>query len=220
MSALHFFDMDGTLLPGTSASLELATQIGARERVHELEARAARGEIDNLEFTKICHALWRELVQDHIVTAFQSAPWISSIKRVWSDIAERGEYVAVISMSPAFFVDQLADWGAHVTFGSRVLIDDELDLAGVLTTESKCRIARSLMARFHVGPESCVAYGDSISDTALFRTVAHTVSVNGDTHIAHLAKRHYVGVDLAEAYALGRGMIDSLCEYRIDGIAR
>lgn len=208
MSALHLFDMDGTLLPGTSASLELATRIGARDRVHQLEGRAARGEIDNREFHKSCHRLWQQLVDDDIAEAFRCAPWINNIRQVWSDINERGEYVAVISMSPAFFVDQLADWGAHVTIGSRVSIEDKLDPAGVLTTESKCHIARSLMTRFDVSPQFCVAYGDSISDSALFRLVEHTVSVNGDVHIEHLAKHHYVGTDLAEAYALGRMSID------------
>ncbi len=36
-AALHVFDMDGTLLPGTSASIEIARFVGGKAWVHALE---------------------------------------------------------------------------------------------------------------------------------------------------------------------------------------
>jgi phosphoserine phosphatase len=64
------------------------------------------------------------------------------------------------------------------------------------------RIAGRLCVEFGVDPADCVAYGDSMSDAALFAIVPETVAVNADHHLAGLARHSYTGGDLREAYAL------------------
>jgi phosphoserine phosphatase len=46
--SLHVFDMDGTLLKGTTASLQIARHLGCTRELAELEARFAAGEVDRL----------------------------------------------------------------------------------------------------------------------------------------------------------------------------
>jgi phosphoserine phosphatase len=43
------FDMDGTLLPGTTACLQIAREAGVENELTELEASFARGEITTLD---------------------------------------------------------------------------------------------------------------------------------------------------------------------------
>ena len=50
MTALFVFDMDGTLLPGSTASLELAGALGALDDLHALEARFTAGDLDTRGF--------------------------------------------------------------------------------------------------------------------------------------------------------------------------
>lgn len=59
---LHVFDMDGTLLKGTTASLQIAQLVGSTPELAELEAGFAAGEIDTRGFSATVHEQWRGLL--------------------------------------------------------------------------------------------------------------------------------------------------------------
>ncbi len=206
MARLHLFDMDGTLLHGSSANVELARVLGVVERFEELDARFAAGVLDVPGYARRAYRMWSTLTQEQVAAAFEAAPWLAGIREVWSDIRSRGEYCAVISLSPGFFVRRLLEWGAHAAFGARFpeppFAGAPLDVSGVLVPESKVLITDRLCARYGVRRQDCVAYGDSMSDAMLFRAVPVSVAVNGDRHVTSLATLSYTGRDLREAYAL------------------
>ncbi len=208
MTVLHIFDMDGTLLRGSSASIELARRLGCLEIVLEHERAAAHGEITNHQFHELCHPLWIDASDADVDAAFAAAPWMEGIREVWTDIAARGEHSAVISMSPSFWVERLLQWGvgsAHAT--EAVLGQLVVDHRKILTAASKVIITQRLREERTLAIEDCVAYGDSKSDAELFSLLQHTVAVNGDAHVEHLARASYRGNDMREAYALGRKLI-------------
>lgn len=104
-------------------------------------------------------------------------------------------------------VDAGGSRGADATYGSRwpsVPFRELPDPAGILSAEAKVRIADELCAQFGVSRGECVAYGDSMSDAALFRAVPVSVAVNADGHLRGLASAEYVGRDLRDAYGLVR----------------
>ncbi|WP_314176092.1 HAD family hydrolase [Streptomyces winkii] len=237
---LHLFDLDGTLIHGSSAAVEISRQLGLDEEIRELELAFAAGGMTPPEFAARACALWSELTEDHITAAFMEAPWLSGIREVWAEIRERGERSAVISLSPDFFVGRLllqapppGRWttspaapdavpnstahtaetartartggGADATYGSRwpaVPFRELPDPSGILSAEAKVRIADELCAEFGVSRSECVAYGDSMSDAALFAAVPVSVAVNADGHVRGLASAEYEGRDLREAYGL------------------
>ncbi|OEU90297.1 hypothetical protein DB35_03205 [Streptomyces abyssalis] len=247
-SRLHLFDLDGTLIHGSSAAVEISHQLGLDDEIRELELAFAAGGMTPPDFAARACAMWSELTEDHVTAAFLEAPWLSGIREVWDDIRERGERSAVISLSPDFFVsrllvqaprpraargaadtaadtagparrtdlradavtDAVADArgrGADATYGSRwpaVPFREVPDPAGILSAEAKVRIADELCAQFGVSRSECVAYGDSMSDAALFAAVPVSVAVNGDGHLRGLASAEYEGEDLREAYGLVR----------------
>ena len=195
MTVLHVFDMDGTLLRGTSASLELARHGGADDVVHDLERLSAAGRLANVEFHRRTHPLWQNLTPQLIDVAFEQAPWISHLRTVWDDIARRGETAIVISMSPLFFVQRLSRWGAGQVFASDNRIGAPFDETLILEEGGFSR-------------EQVVAYGDSYTDVPLFRTGLHSVSVNATPALERLASRRYCGEDLRGAYRLARSLVD------------
>ncbi|OPX04994.1 HAD family hydrolase, partial [Gordonia sp. i37] len=89
MSVLHVFDMDGTLLRGTSASIELARHTRVSEQLDVLEKLSAAGELSNVEFHRRTHPLWQGLTDTEIDTVFTAAPWIGHLRTVFDDIAGR-----------------------------------------------------------------------------------------------------------------------------------
>ncbi|MCF3141893.1 HAD family hydrolase [Streptomyces platensis] len=208
MSKLHLFDMDGTLLHGSAAAVEISRQLGLDREIGELERGFAAGQLTPVQFAQRACALWAaELTELQVAAAFDGAPWLTGIREVWADIRARGERCAVISLSPAFFVERLLAWGADAAHGSRwpaVPIRQAVEPAGILTSAAKVRIADELCVRYGLTRADCVAYGDSLSDAELFAAVPRSVAVNADHHVSDLASYAYAGRDLREAYALVR----------------
>ncbi|MFF3713383.1 HAD family hydrolase [Streptomyces phaeochromogenes] len=207
MARLHLFDLDGTLLHGTSAPVEISRQLGLEAETVALDEAIGAGLIGPPEYATQVHALWRDLTEAHVATAFVSAPWLEGIQDVWADIRGSGDYCAVVSLSPSFFVERLTGWGAHAAYGSRfpaVPFTEPVNPAGLLSAAAKVRIADRLCAEFGVARADCVAYGDSMSDMDLFGVVPVSVAVNADLHLEGLATHSYMGRDLRDAYELVR----------------
>ncbi|MEV0219429.1 HAD-IB family phosphatase [Streptomyces sp. NPDC050704] len=208
MARLHLFDLDGTLLHGTSAPVEISRQLGLEAETVALDEAVGAGLIGPPEYAAEVYALWTDLTEAHVAAAFAGAPWLSGIEDVWAEIRGRGDYCAVVSLSPSFFVERLTGWGVHAAYGSRfpaVPFTEPVDPAGILSAAAKVRIADRLCEEFGVERADCVAYGDSMSDRDLFGAVPVSVAVNADQHVAGLATHSYVGLDLRDAYELVRG---------------
>lgn len=202
---LHLFDLDGTLIRGSAAAVEISRQLGVSAEIAELEREFLTSGLAPDEFAVRARELWAELTAAQVETAFEGAPWLAGIREVWADIRARGDYCAVITLSPDFFVERLLPWGAHATHGSRwpaLPFTGPVDRAGILDTAAKVRIANELCTRFGVRLEDCVAFGDSMSDAAIFASVPRAVAVNADHHLAGLATHTYRGGDLREAFDL------------------
>jgi phosphoserine phosphatase len=206
---LHVFDMDGTLLRGSTASMQIAQLLGNVQALTALEAKLLGGDIDSRAFGVAIHSTWQDLTPALVVAAFAASPWLRSIREVCDDIRARGEKSAVITMSPDFFAAHLSDLGFDDVVASRfpaLPFAAPVDPAGILTAEDKVRIVGELLARHQLPWDQCVAYGDSWSDAPLFRRLTRTVAVNADAHLDGIAAARYHGDDLAEAYALARAL--------------
>ncbi|MFD0267095.1 HAD family hydrolase [Streptomyces sp. NPDC127106] len=205
MTLLHLFDLDGTLMYGSAAPVELSRQLGLGAEIAELERSFGAREIGPQEFSVAAHALWAGLTPVHVRAAFDGSPWLAGIRDVWQEIRERGDYCAVISLSPSFFVELLLEWGAHAAHGSvfpEVPFTRPVDVTGILTPKDKVTVADRLCSRFGVGRADCVAYGDSATDAVLFDAVPVSVAVNARPALAERATYVYEGRDLRDAYQL------------------
>ncbi|GAA1572511.1 MULTISPECIES: HAD family hydrolase [Streptomyces] len=205
MTRLHLFDLDGTLMYGSAAPVEISRQLGLGAEIAELERAFSARKLDPPQFSLAVHALWAELTTAHVRAAFDGSPWLSGIREVWSEIRERGEFCAVVSLSPSFFVELLLEWGAHAAHGSlfpQVPFIGPMDVAGILTPKDKVTVADRLCERFGLARTDCVAYGDSATDEVLFEAVPVSVAVNARPFLAERATHVYEGRDLREAYQL------------------
>ncbi|MEV6780540.1 HAD family hydrolase [Streptomyces syringium] len=205
MTRLHLFDLDGTLMYGSAAAIEISRQLGVEREIDELERGFATGKLTPPRFAALAVELWADLTEAQVAAAFEGAPWLSGIREVWADIQARGERCAVISLSPGFFVERLLTWGADAAHGSlwpAVPFREPVNPAGILDAAAKVRIADELCEKFGLSRGDCVAYGDSMSDARLFEVVPVSVAVNADHHVRDVAVHAYTGRDLREAYEL------------------
>ncbi|MER6212588.1 MULTISPECIES: HAD family hydrolase [unclassified Streptomyces] len=205
MTLLHLFDLDGTLMYGSAAPVEISRQLGLEAEIAQLERAFGAKEIGPQDFSQAVREMWADLTPLHVRAAFDGAPWLAGIRDVWQEISERGDYCAVISLSPSFFVELLLEWGAHAAHGSvfpDVPFTRPVDVAGILTPEGKLTVADRLCERFGVTRADCVAYGDSMTDAVLFGALPRSVAVNARPYLVERATHVYEGRDLREAYQL------------------
>ncbi|WP_030905332.1 HAD family hydrolase [Streptomyces sp. NRRL F-5126] len=205
---LHLFDVDGTLIRGSAAAVEISRQLGVTAQIEELEHEFITAGLPAADFAVRAREIWADLTLAHVTAAFEQAPWLDGIRDVWADIRARGDYCAVISLGPSFFVERLLDWGVHAAHASvwpAVPFTEPVEPSGILSPAAKVHTASRLCGELGLRLEDCVAYGDSMSDAELFRVVPSAVAVNADHHVADIATHSYSGGDLRDAYALVRG---------------
>jgi phosphoserine phosphatase len=208
---LHVFDMDGTLLSGTTAPLLIAEQLGAVDELVALETELGAGRLTTVGFAEAAHRLWSALDGDAVRAAFAGGTWLHGIPQVLADIRRRGEQAMVITMSPNFFAELLLDWGFDAVESSRfppVPFVTALDTGGILTPDDKPRLVTAYCRQRGIGLDRCVAYGDSLSDEPLFALLDRTVAVNASPALEQVAAARYRGTDLWPAYRCGRRLLD------------
>ncbi len=205
MGKLHVFDMDGTLMKG-SACLHISDHVGKLSEVNQIEEAWSRGEVGHVEFFELCLPLWGRISDEDVNEIFAKSPWYKNVQKVFHDIRARGEYSAVITLSPMFFGSRLREWGATTAHGAEVYGGETPDPKLVLSPDSKVNIVQGLIREYEVMPSDCIAYGDSSSDIPLFKTLSNTVAINGSEAIRVLSAATYDGDDIWEAYLIGRAV--------------
>lgn len=200
---LHIFDLDGTLIHGSTASLEIAKVTGTTAELTELEASFGAGEIETRQFAHAIGQLWRGLSSEIVEQAMLATPFLNGISEVVQDIRARGERSALITMTPNFFADRMSVFGfdhiAGSVFPSLPLAEDpnpEL----ILVPESKVSITAEWLQLYDLSWHECAAYGDSLSDLPLFAQLETTIAINASESLQALSSHIYTGKSLWEAY--------------------
>ncbi len=206
----HIFDMDGTLLRGTTASLLLAQLLGTENALRALEERFGADKHTTVEFAQNLHATRGVVPAEAAVEAFANAPLLDNVEAVLRDIQARGERACLITLSPNCFAELFLPLGFDAVYSSSFPRDARIpfDPGKILYFEDKPRLARVFCEAHGLRLEEAVAYGDSISDVFLFETVGYRISVNGDHHLRDLCDIEIRGNDLYEAYRAARRYID------------
>jgi phosphoserine phosphatase len=200
---LFVFDMDGTLLMGTTACIEIAKVSGTLAELDSLELKFASGEIDAFCFAQNIGALWGMVDAQVVRSAFDATPKLANIKAVTSLIRQGGGKSCLITMSPDFYADLFYEYGFDFIGASRFprSPNENVKREHVLNPADKATIVRRWCSQLGFDLNQCVAFGDSMSDYLLFKALRHTVSINGDSTLRDLARYHYEGSDLHEAFS-------------------
>jgi phosphoserine phosphatase len=199
---LFVFDMDGTLLIGTTACIEIAKAAGTLDRLDILERQFADGKIDAFCFAQQIGALWGMVDEQLVKAAFEATPKLDNIKAVTALIRRGGGTSGLITMSPDFYARLFYDYGFDFIGASQFprTLEEEILPEKILNPKDKAVIVRKWCSQLGLEMSKCVAFGDSMSDYLLFKELEHTVSVNGDPTLRSLARYRYEGLDLQDAF--------------------
>lgn len=177
-----FFDVDGTLVPGTSSSVFLAGFLGHRDELAEAEDGYASGALDNRQVSELDAAGWAGVPERQVLGWLDGLPLVSGIAETVAWCWSNGlvPVLATLAWSPVG--SYLADrFGFHSFSGPR------LETAGGRFTGRVARhfdeydkrdFALAWARELELDPLSCGALGDSRSDLPLFASVGVAVAFN------------------------------------------
>jgi phosphoserine phosphatase len=140
--------------------------------------------------------------EELVRTAFEATPKLENIRAVTASIRRGGGTSCLITMSPDFYAHLFYEFGFDFIGASQFprSLEDEISPDKILNPRDKAVLVKKWCSQLGFDMNRCVAFGDSMSDYLLFKELEHTVAVNGDPALKGLARYHYDGLDLQEAF--------------------
>lgn len=209
MTTAAFFDLDGTLIPG-SANIPLAKAAFRRGFVSKTDLakdlrnglsfllKGATDERSEQVRDRILHAVAGRRASD-VEALGQSfiTDLVASIKPAMAEVLDRhgalGHDRIVISASPTEIVARLAhEAGLEDGVGTTAARDAEGVYTGELSgpfcyKQGKVEVMATLAAERGYDLASCYAYSDSASDLPMLEAVGHPVAVNPEPELREIA---------------------------------
>jgi phosphoserine phosphatase len=200
MRAVAFFDVDGTLVPGTSSAVHLAGYLGHAEAVAEAEAGWDAGLLEARYVEELDARGWAG------TSEVQIREWLTALPLV-DGIAEVVEWCVDHDVIPALATLAWHPVGVYLceTFGFVEACGPALEVrdgiyTGIPLTSYDSEVKRDFAQRFAAergfSLDRCVAVGDSLSDLPLFADVGLAVAFNATERARALADVEVTGRDL------------------------
>jgi phosphoserine phosphatase len=200
------FDLDGTLLRGTSVSLYLAERIGRGEPVAELERRFRAHEISNRVVADTTAAWFAGRDRAAVWEELAGAPWISGLDETMAALTAAGSRLLLATVTWRFAGEALRRrCGFDAACGTGMHAPGGL-LSGRVSRyfddADKVRFVERWCARHDVDMRAVAAVGDSRSDVPLFRRVGMAIALNATEEARAVAARAIDSDDLRDLLPL------------------
>jgi phosphoserine phosphatase len=180
---LACFDLDGTLVRGTSVSRHLADRFGRGEGMAELERRYAAGEISNSVVAEEQARDFRGMPLPRVVGKLDDIACIEGIDATLAALRERGIESLLGTVTWSFAAEEFRRrHGFLAVSGTEIDLDpDGLPTGGVkrhFDEWDKLKFVAAYCEANGIDLAECVAVGDSRSDVPLFEAVGLSIALN------------------------------------------
>jgi phosphoserine phosphatase len=179
-----FFDLDGTLLRGTTVSLLTAEWLGRRGELDELEQRYAEGAISNAVIAERSAPWFAGRSPAEVERSLAAGPWIDGVGETVDALHAAGVHVvlATVTLRAAAQV-VAARFGFDDWCGTELAVADG-HFTGALSrhcdAEDKAGFVEDVCALRGVSVSEAAAVGDSRSDLPMFERVGFSIALNAD----------------------------------------
>jgi uncharacterized protein len=203
-----FFDLDGTLVRGTSVSIVTANWLGRRGALDELERRYSEGLITNAVVAETSAGWFEGRRVEEVIEALAEAPWIEGIPDVVAELRSTGAYVVLATVTWRFAAEAVADrYGFDAYCGTEMPVKDGR-LVGLVRrhfdAEHKAAFVDRVCAERGASPSRAAAVGDSRSDLPMFARVGFSIALNADDEARQAATVSIETDDLRDVLPLLR----------------
>lgn len=192
------FDLDGTLLRGTTVLRLLATHLGHAKEVAELDRAISAGEISSQVIADRSAAWFAGCSVAEMGDVLATGPWIQGIAETVSALSDAGTRVLLGTITWRFAAELLGDqFGFDAVSGTELHADGDAlrgTIARHFDEHDKARFVEDWCGANGFTFEQVAAVGDSRSDIPLFERVDRAVALNA-TPDAKRAATHTLNSD-------------------------
>ncbi len=176
------FDLDGTLLRGTSVSQRLGDWMGRGPLIEELEQRFRAGEISNRQVADTSAEWFAGVAPEEVWAQLEPAPWIDGIEETVAALVAAGCRVLLGTVTWRFAAEMLQRrYGFHAVSGTEMEVEDGV-LSGTVSRYfdefDKVRFVEEWCREHGHAIEEVAAVGDSRSDVPLFERAGYAIALN------------------------------------------
>lgn len=180
---LACFDLDGTLVCGTSVSQHLADRCGHAKSMEELERRYAAGEISNSVVADQQALFYRGMHLSQVVAQLGDIVCIEGIDATLVDLRQRQIDSLLCTVTWSFAAEEFRRrHGFAAVSGTEIALDPDGVLTGAVKRHfdewDKLRFVTSYCEANRIDLAEVLAVGDSRSDIPLFEAVGFSVALN------------------------------------------
>ena len=187
-----FFDVDGTLVPGTSSSEHVARHLGGLPAAAAAQAAYDEGRIDCARWCELDARTWAGSTPERARAVLEQLPLIAGIDEVVAWCREHDLLPTLGTLAWEPVGRHLCErFGFARATGPRLEEVDGRYTGGVAAhfdEHDKRDSALALAAELGVAIEDCAAVGDSRSDVPLFAVVGMPVALNATPALRALAR--------------------------------
>jgi phosphoserine phosphatase len=198
--AIAFFDVDGTLVPGTSSAIHLAGYLGHADAVAEAEAAWDAGLVEGRYVEELDARGWAGTSEAQVREWLTQLPLVDGIGEVvaWCIAHDVVPALATLAWQPVGVY--LCDTFGFVDASGPTLEVHEGTYTGLSLATCDEYMKRDFALRFAkdrgLTLENCAAIGDSRSDLPLFAEAGLAVAFNANEQARALAHVEVQGSDL------------------------
>ncbi|HEY7934206.1 MAG TPA: HAD-IB family phosphatase [Solirubrobacteraceae bacterium] len=203
------FDLDGTLLRGTSVSVLLARWLGRASEISELERAFGAGEISN-SIVADTQAEW--LAGRTTADAWrvlEKGPWIGGMAETLQTLSCSRVELLLATITWSFAAEMLRERHGFAAVSGTQMQETDGVLSGTVARHfdeyDKARFVESWCAQNGYSMDQVAAIGDSRSDVPLFHRAGMSIALNGTPDARRTAMRSLDTDDLREVLTLLRG---------------
>lgn len=178
------FDMDGTLIQGTTSNLFFAKLLNVEKEVIELEDKLKKGDITSDIFMVAVSEIMDKLTVDYIIDRFDLLPIIDGIHQTLQFLRKANIVPILVTTSNIIFAECFKEkYGFEKVFGTiHEISPDRYIGVGKTVCSSKHKIlhVQELVQSLDGTMSQVIAIGDSFSDLPLFSEVGCSIAFNYD----------------------------------------
>ena len=200
MRGAVFFDVDGTLVPGTSASRHLAGRLGHAAELGEAEDGYDAGRLDSREWAVVDAHGWAGSTAADIHRHLEDLPLVAGIAEVVAWCRERDLLPVLGTLAWAPVGDYLC--GRFGFAGRCGPVPEQVGgrytgaVAAHLDEDGKRDHAAGVARDLGLTLLDCAAVGDGRSDVPLFASVGFPIAFNATAPLQAMARACVAGDDL------------------------
>lgn len=180
---LASFDLDGTLVRGTSTGGFLAQKMGHAAAMLAAEELYAQGKVPNDYVSTLDGEYYKGFTKAQVFALLDDIPEIADIGETVSAFNERGIPCVICTLAWEFVAEYFADrYGFMAWSGPALEYDQDNKFTGTIKSHfnefGKPVFIQQLCDQFGFDMSRVMHIGDSRSDIELFKQAGYTIAIN------------------------------------------